>query len=120
MHCNRQRKKDLIFAWKICKHVKSNAIVIAKDGCAIGIGAGQTSRIDSVNIAVKKAGEKCKGAVLASDAFFPFPDSIVESAKHGITAIIQPGGSLKDQDVIKAANENKIAMFFTGIRSFFH
>nr|CAD7412258.1 unnamed protein product [Timema poppensis] len=115
-----KEKEDLIFAWKICKHVKSNAIVIAKDGCAIGIGAGQTSRIDSVNIAVKKAGEKCKGAVLASDAFFPFPDSIVESAKHGITAIIQPGGSLKDQDVIKAANENKIAMFFTGVRSFFH
>lgn len=69
---------------------------------------------------MKKAGEKCKGAVLASDAFFPFPDSIVESTKHGITAIIQPGGSLKDQDVIKAANENKIAMFFTGVRSFFH
>lgn len=115
-----KEKEDLIFAWKICKHVKSNAIVIAKDGCAIGIGAGQTSRIDSVNIAVKKAGEKCKGAVLASDAFFPFPDSIVESAKHGITAIIQPGGSLKDQDVIKAANVNKIAMFFTGVRNFFH
>ncbi|AAW70999.1 AICAR transformylase/IMP cyclohydrolase PurH [Wolbachia endosymbiont strain TRS of Brugia malayi] len=115
-----EEKEDLIFAWKICKHVKSNAIVIAKGGCAIGIGAGQTSRIDSVNIAVKNADEKCKGAVLASDAFFPFPDSIVESAKHGITAIVQPGGSLKDQDVIKAANENEIAMFFTGIRSFFH
>lgn len=115
-----KEKEDLIFAWKICKYVRSNAIVIAKDGCAVGIGAGQTSRIDSVNIAVKKADEKCNGAVLASDAFFPFPDSIVESAKHGITAIIQPGGSLKDQDVIKAANESKIAMFFTGARSFFH
>ncbi|MCA4774505.1 bifunctional phosphoribosylaminoimidazolecarboxamide formyltransferase/IMP cyclohydrolase [Wolbachia endosymbiont of Mansonella perstans] len=115
-----KEKEDLIFAWKICKHVKSNAIVIAKDGCAIGIGAGQTSRIDSVNIAVKKAGARCKSAVLASDAFFPFSDSIVESAKHGITAIIQPGGSLKDQDVIAAANENKIAMFFTCVRSFFH
>ncbi|MGL9717259.1 MAG: bifunctional phosphoribosylaminoimidazolecarboxamide formyltransferase/IMP cyclohydrolase [Wolbachia sp.] len=114
------KKEDLIFAWKICKHVKSNAIVIAKDGCTIGVGTGQTSRIDSVNIAVKKAGERCKGAVLASDAFFPFPDSIVESAKHGITAIIQPGGSLRDQDVIAVANENKIAMFFTGVRSFFH
>lgn len=118
--CTTKEKEDLIFAWKICKHVKSNAIVIAKGGCAIGIGAGQTSRIDSVNIAVKKAGEKCKGAVLASDAFFPFPDSIVESAKYGITAIIQPGGSLKDQDVIAAANENKIAMFFTGVRNFLH
>lgn len=115
-----KEKEDLIFAWKICKHVKSNAIVIAKDGCAIGIGAGQTSRIDSVNIAIRKAGEKCKGAVLASDAFFPFPDSIIESAKYGITAIIQPGGSLKDQDVIAAANKNKITMFFTGVRSFVH
>lgn len=115
-----KEKEDLIFAWKICKHVKSNAIVIAKSGCTIGIGAGQTSRIGSVDIAIKRAGERCKGAVLASDAFFPFPDSIIESAKHGITAIIQPGGSLKDQDVIAAANESKIAMFFTGIRSFFH
>ncbi|WP_168464673.1 bifunctional phosphoribosylaminoimidazolecarboxamide formyltransferase/IMP cyclohydrolase [Wolbachia endosymbiont of Ctenocephalides felis wCfeT] len=115
-----KEEKDLIFAWKVCKHVKSNAIVIAKDGCAVGIGAGQTSRIDSVNIAVRKAGEKCKGAVLASDAFFPFSDSITESAKHGITAIIQPGGSLRDQDVIKTANESKISMFFTGVRNFFH
>ncbi|WP_341808737.1 bifunctional phosphoribosylaminoimidazolecarboxamide formyltransferase/IMP cyclohydrolase [Wolbachia endosymbiont (group E) of Neria commutata] len=115
-----KEKADLIFAWKICKYVKSNAIVIAKDGCAVGIGAGQTSRIDSVNIAIKKAGEKCKGAVLASDAFFPFVDSIIESAKHGITAIIQPGGSLKDQEVTATANESKIAMFFTGIRTFFH
>ncbi|APR98507.1 bifunctional phosphoribosylaminoimidazolecarboxamide formyltransferase/IMP cyclohydrolase [Wolbachia endosymbiont of Folsomia candida] len=115
-----KEKADLIFAWKICKYVKSNAIVIAKDGCTIGIGAGQTSRIDSVNIAVKKAGEKCKGAVLASDAFFPFADSIIESAKRGITAIIQPGGSLKDQEVTAAANEKKIAMFFTGIRTFLH
>jgi phosphoribosylaminoimidazolecarboxamide formyltransferase/IMP cyclohydrolase len=115
-----KEKKDLIFAWKICKHVKSNAIVVAKDGCTIGIGAGQTSRIDSVNIAIKKAGEKCKGAVLASDAFFPFLDSITESAKHGLTAIIQPGGSLKDQEVIAAANETKIAMLFTGVRNFFH
>ncbi|WCR53129.1 MAG: Bifunctional purine biosynthesis protein PurH [Wolbachia endosymbiont of Ctenocephalides orientis wCori] len=115
-----EEKKDLIFAWKICKHVKSNAIVIAKDGCAIGIGAGQTSRIDSVNIAVKKAGEKSKGAALASDAFFPFADSITESAKHGITSIIQPGGAMKDQEVIEAANKSKIAIFFTGIRNFSH
>ncbi len=115
-----KEKEDLIFAWKICKHVKSNAIVIAKSGCTIGIGAGQTSRIGSVNIAIERAGERCKGAVLASDAFFPFPDGIIEGAKHGITAVIQPGGSLKDQDVIAAANESKIAMFFTGIRSFFH
>ncbi|MDG7056347.1 MAG: bifunctional phosphoribosylaminoimidazolecarboxamide formyltransferase/IMP cyclohydrolase [Wolbachia endosymbiont of Meromenopon meropis] len=115
-----KEKEDLVFAWKVCKHVKSNVIVIAKNGCTVGIGSGQTSRIDSVNIAVKKAGKRSKGAVLASDAFFPFPDSILESAKHGITAIIQPGGSLKDKDIIAAANENKIAMFFTGIRNFFH
>ncbi|QKX01378.1 bifunctional phosphoribosylaminoimidazolecarboxamide formyltransferase/IMP cyclohydrolase [Wolbachia endosymbiont of Cruorifilaria tuberocauda] len=116
----KKEREDLIFAWRICKHVKSNAIVIAKNGCTIGIGSGQSSRIDSVNIAVKKANERCRGAVLASDGFFPFPDSIVESAKHGITSIIQPGGSLKDQDVIAAANESKISMFFTGIRNFFH
>lgn len=115
-----EEKKDLIFAWKICKHVKSNAIVIAKDGCAIGIGAGQTSRIDSINIAIKKGGEKCKGAVLASDAFFPFTDSVIESSKHGIKAIIQPGGSVNDTEVIKAANDREIAMLFTGIRSFSH
>ena len=115
-----EEKADLIFAWKVCKHVKSNAIVIAKDECTIGIGAGQTSRIDSVNIAIRKASEKCRNAVLASDAFFPFADSIIESAKHGITAIVQPGGSLRDQEVIAAANNNKIAMFFTGIRNFSH
>ncbi|MDN5247823.1 MAG: bifunctional phosphoribosylaminoimidazolecarboxamide formyltransferase/IMP cyclohydrolase [Wolbachia endosymbiont of Tyrophagus putrescentiae] len=115
-----KQKEDLIFAWKVCKHVKSNAIVIAKDGCTIGIGAGQTSRIDSVNIAVKKAGEKCKDAVLASDAFFPFSDSIITSAKYGVVAIAQPGGSLKDKEVIEAADDNKIAMFFTGVRCFSH
>ncbi|MDD9335867.1 MAG: bifunctional phosphoribosylaminoimidazolecarboxamide formyltransferase/IMP cyclohydrolase [Wolbachia sp.] len=115
-----KEKQDLIFAWKVCKYVKSNAIVIAKNGCAIGIGTGQTSRIDSISIAIKKAGEKCKGAVLASDAFFPFSDSITESAKHGITAIIQPGGSLKDQEVIAAADKSNISMFFTGVRSFLH
>lgn len=115
-----ETKKDLIFAWKICKHVKSNAIVIAKNECTVGIGAGQMSRIDSVNIAIEKSGEKCKDAVLASDAFFPFSDSIIKSAQHGIVAIIQPGGSLRDQDVITEANRNKIAMFFTGVRCFSH
>lgn len=115
-----REKENLIFAWKICMHVKSNAIVIARDGCTVGIGAGQTSRIDSVNIAVKKAGNRCKDAVLASDAFFPFSDSIIKSVRHGITAIIQPGGSINDQDIIAVANENGIAMFFTGIRSFVH
>ncbi|WP_333023916.1 bifunctional phosphoribosylaminoimidazolecarboxamide formyltransferase/IMP cyclohydrolase [Wolbachia endosymbiont of Pentidionis agamae] len=115
-----KEKKDLIFAWKVCRHVKSNAIVITKDGCTIGIGAGQTSRIDSVNIALAQAETKCQGAVLASDAFFPFPDSIIKSTAHGITAIIQPGGSIKDKEVIEIANQKNIAMLFTGIRNFSH
>ncbi|XGA08015.1 MAG: bifunctional phosphoribosylaminoimidazolecarboxamide formyltransferase/IMP cyclohydrolase [Wolbachia endosymbiont of Xenopsylla cheopis] len=112
-------KNELLFAWKVCKHVKSNAIVIAKNQSAIGIGAGQMSRIDSVKIAIEKAGN-CQGAILASDAFFPFSDSIIQSANAGITAIIQPGGSVKDKEVIEEADKNNIAMLFTGIRSFCH
>lgn len=112
-------KNELLFAWKVCKHVKSNAIVIAKNQSAIGIGAGQMSRIDSVKIAIEKS-RNCQGAVLASDAFFPFPDSITQSANTGITAIIQPGGSVKDKEVIEEADKNGIAMLFTGIRSFCH
>lgn len=110
---------NLLFAWKICKHVKSNAIVIAKDHRAIGVGAGQMSRVDSLEIAIKKA-QDCAGAVLASDAFFPFTDSILLSASVNISAIIQPGGSLRDQEVIEEANNKKIAMFFTNIRNFYH
>lgn len=112
--------EDLIFAWKVAKHVKSNAIVIAKDKRAVGIGAGQMSRIDSTEIALKKAGERAKGAVLASDGFFPFADSILRAADAGITAIIQPGGSIRDAEVIKAANRSGIAMVFTGVRHFKH
>jgi phosphoribosylaminoimidazolecarboxamide formyltransferase/IMP cyclohydrolase len=114
---------DLIFAWTVCKHVKSNAIILAKDASTIGIGAGQMSRIDSTRISVMKAadaGIEVPGAVLASDAFFPFSDNVALAARHGITAIIQPGGSIKDQEVIKAADDNDIAMVFTGIRHFRH
>jgi phosphoribosylaminoimidazolecarboxamide formyltransferase/IMP cyclohydrolase len=115
--------EDLKFAWSVCKHTRSNAIVFVMDKKAIGVGAGQTSRIDSVKIAAEKAkqfGHSLSGAVAASDAFFPFADGLLEIASHGITAVIQPGGSVRDEDVIKAANENNISMIFTGIRNFKH
>ncbi len=112
--------EDMLFAFKVSKHVKSNSIVFAKDGVAVGIGAGQTSRVDAVKIAVSKAGDRAKGAIMSSDAFFPFRDGIDEAAKAGITAIIQPGGSVKDEEVIKAADEYNMAMVFTGIRLFWH
>lgn len=111
---------SLIFAWKIVKHVKSNAIVLAKDTRTVGIGPGQTSRVESVIIAKRKAGKLAKNSVLASDAFFPKADSISEAAKAGIKAIIQPGGSISDDEVIKACDKYKISMVFTGIRHFKH
>jgi phosphoribosylaminoimidazolecarboxamide formyltransferase/IMP cyclohydrolase len=110
----------LAFAWKVCKHVKSNAIVFAAQDRTIGIGAGQMSRLDSVRIAVMKAQSSLKGTVLASDAFFPFRDGLDEAAKAGVTAVIQPGGSIKDEEVITAANEHGIAMVMTGMRHFRH
>ncbi|MBM3982643.1 MAG: bifunctional phosphoribosylaminoimidazolecarboxamide formyltransferase/IMP cyclohydrolase, partial [Planctomycetes bacterium] len=110
----------LHFAWFVCKHVKSNAIVLAKDTHVVGVGAGQMSRVVSVEIAVKKAGDKSKGSVLASDAFFPFPDNVHAAAAAGVTAIIQPGGSVKDPDSIAACDQHGIAMLFTGIRHFRH
>ena len=100
--------------------VKSNAIVVAKDGMLLGAGAGQMSRVDSVEIALKKAGDRVTGAVLASDAFFPFPDSIHKAAAAGIAAIIQTGGSVKDADVIAACNEHRLPMVITGRRHFAH
>lgn len=112
--------RDLKFAWKVCKHVKSNAILFAKDGMVVGVGAGQMSRLDSSFIASHKAGERSRGAVVASDAFFPFRDGIDEAAKAGVTAAIQPGGSRNDQEVIEACNEHNIAMIFTGRRHFKH
>ena len=114
---------DLMFAWKVAKYVKSNAIVYARAGMTIGIGAGQMARVTSARIAGIKAGDaglEVKGSVLASDAFFPFRDSIDEAAESGITAVIQPGGSMRDQDVIDAANERGLAMVFTGMRHFRH
>ena len=113
----------MMFAWKVAKHVKSNAIVYAKSDRTIGIGAGQMSRFDSSRIAVMKAQEACldlKGTVIASDAFFPFADGLFEAVRAGATAVIQPGGSVRDPEVIKAADDNGIAMIFTGIRHFKH
>jgi phosphoribosylaminoimidazolecarboxamide formyltransferase/IMP cyclohydrolase len=111
---------DLKFAWKICKHVKSNAIVFAMQGATLGVGAGQMSRVDSVKIAVAKAQMSLQGTVVASDAFFPFPDGVEEAAKAGATAVIQPGGSVKDPDVIATADRLGLAMVFTGMRHFLH
>jgi phosphoribosylaminoimidazolecarboxamide formyltransferase/IMP cyclohydrolase len=115
-----EEQRDLEFAWRVVKHVKSNAIVMAQGGRTLGVGAGQMSRIDSVRISIEKGGEASKGAVLASDAFFPFRDSVDEAGKAGITAVIQPGGSVRDEEVIAAANEYGIAMIFTGLRHFKH
>jgi phosphoribosylaminoimidazolecarboxamide formyltransferase/IMP cyclohydrolase len=108
------------FAWKVAKHVKSNAIVFAMGGATLGVGAGQMSRVDSVKIAVMKAQSPLAGSVLASDAFFPFPDGVEEAAKAGATAVIQPGGSVRDADVIAAADRLGLAMVFTGMRHFLH
>jgi phosphoribosylaminoimidazolecarboxamide formyltransferase/IMP cyclohydrolase len=112
--------RDLHFTWLVCKHVKSNAIVLGKSGMVVGVGAGQMSRVDSVHMAVRKAGERSKGSVLASDAFFPFRDNVDEAARAGVTAIIQPGGSVRDADSIQACDEHGLAMVFTGIRHFRH
>jgi len=112
--------KDLLFAWRAVKHVKSNAIVLVKDKTLTGMGAGQPSRIVSAHIAGEKAGEKTKGSVLASDAMFPFPDVVEAAAEGGVTAIIQPGGSIRDEDSIKAADKYSIAMVFTSERHFKH
>ncbi len=111
---------ELVFAWKVCKHVKSNAIVVTSDRTTLGVGAGQMNRVGSVKIALEQAGEKAKGAILASDGFFPFDDSVRTAAAAGITAIVQPGGSLRDKDSIKAANELGLLMVLTGVRHFLH
>src|SRR6185503_11145345 len=111
---------DLLFAWTVCKHTKSNAIVYVRDKQAVGVGAGQMSRVDSVKLGAMRAQLPTAGSVLASDAFFPFRDGLDEAAKHGITAVIQPGGSVRDAEVIAAADEHNLAMVFTGIRHFKH
>ncbi len=112
--------EDLLFAWKVVKHVKSNAIVVAKDGCTVGVGAGQMNRVGSAAIALEQGGEKCRGAVMASDAFFPFKDTVEMAARYGISAIVQPGGSVRDQESIDECNRQGIAMVFTGVRHFKH
>ena len=112
--------RALEFAWKVAKHVKSNAIVFAREGQSVGVGAGQMSRVDSVRIAAMKAVLPLKGTVVGSDAFFPFPDGVEEAAKHGATAVIQPGGSVRDAEVIEAADRLGLAMVFTGVRHFRH
>jgi phosphoribosylaminoimidazolecarboxamide formyltransferase/IMP cyclohydrolase len=115
-----EEMRAMLFAWKVCKHVKSNAIVYTRDGQSVGVGAGQMSRVDSTKIGAMKAVLPLKGTVAASDAFFPFPDGVEEIAKAGATAIIQPGGSVKDQEVIDTANRLGLAMVFTGVRHFRH
>ena len=112
--------KQLLFGWKVVKHVKSNAIVLVKDDMTVGVGAGQMNRVGAAKIAIEQAGEKAKGSVLASDAFFPMPDTVQEAIKAGVTAIIQPGGSIKDQLSIDECNEHGIAMVITGFRHFKH
>ena len=111
---------SLLFAWIVCQHTKSNAIVYAREGQTVGVGAGQMSRVDSVKIGAMRAQLPLRGSVLASDAFFPFRDGIDEAARHGITAIIQPGGSVRDEETIAAANQHDLAMAFTGVRHFKH
>jgi phosphoribosylaminoimidazolecarboxamide formyltransferase / IMP cyclohydrolase len=115
-----EEKRALLFGWRVCKHVKSNAILYVRDGQTVGVGAGQMSRVDSCKIGAMKAQLPLKGTVAASDAFFPFPDGVEEIAKAGSTAIIQPGGSVRDQEVIEAADRHGMAMIFTGVRHFRH
>jgi phosphoribosylaminoimidazolecarboxamide formyltransferase/IMP cyclohydrolase len=115
--------EDLLFAWRVCKHVKSNAIVYARDLATVGVGAGQMSRVYSSRVAAMKAADEkleVKGAVMASDAFFPFRDGIDVAAEYGIAAVIQPGGSVRDAEVIAAADEHGMAMVFTRMRHFRH
>ena len=115
-----QEKQDLEFAWRLVRHVRSNAIVVARDGQSLGVGAGQMNRVGSARIALEAAGEKAKGAVLASDGFFPFDDTVRLAASHGISAVIHPGGSLRDADSVKACDELGLAMLLTGRRHFLH
>ncbi|MFH1125731.1 MAG: bifunctional phosphoribosylaminoimidazolecarboxamide formyltransferase/IMP cyclohydrolase, partial [Candidatus Altiarchaeota archaeon] len=111
---------SMLFAFKVCCHTKSNSIILALDDVTTGIGAGQMSRVDAVKLAAMKSKGKSSGSVMASDAFFPFRDGIDEAAKAGVTAVIQPGGSIRDREVIDAVNEHAMAMVFTGVRCFKH
>jgi phosphoribosylaminoimidazolecarboxamide formyltransferase/IMP cyclohydrolase len=115
-----EERRDLAFAWRAVKHVKSNAIVLARETALVGVGAGQMSRVDSVDIAVRKSLGRHRGAVLASDAMIPFADGAELAAEAGVTAIVQPGGSIRDHDVIAVADRYRMAMVFTGTRHFRH
>jgi phosphoribosylaminoimidazolecarboxamide formyltransferase / IMP cyclohydrolase len=119
-HPSPEQMRDLIFAWRVARVVKSNAIVLAKDGATVGVGAGQMSRVDSSDIAVKKSGGRARGAAAASDAFFPFADGVEALAEAGVEAVIQPGGSVRDDEVVEAANKRGVAMVFTDRRHFLH
>jgi phosphoribosylaminoimidazolecarboxamide formyltransferase/IMP cyclohydrolase len=114
------QKRDLMFAWTVCKHVRSNAIVVAKDEKVLGVGAGQMSRVDSSWIAVRKAGDRARGAVAASDAFFPFPDALETLIDAGVAAVVQPGGSIRDEEVVATARKRGVPMLLTGMRHFKH
>ena len=111
---------DLAFAWRACRSVKSNAIVLASDGAAVGIGMGQVNRVDSAALAVSRAGERAAGSVAASDAFFPFADGLLMLVNAGVHAVVAPGGSVRDEEVIAAAAAAGVTMYFTGTRHFFH
>jgi phosphoribosylaminoimidazolecarboxamide formyltransferase/IMP cyclohydrolase len=117
---NLEELTDLLFAWKVVRHVKSNAIILAHKLTVVGVGAGQMNRVTSVQLAVEKAADRARGSVLASDAYFPFPDGVEAAAKASVTAIIQPGGSIRDEEAIRMANKYAIAMIFTGRRHFRH
>jgi phosphoribosylaminoimidazolecarboxamide formyltransferase/IMP cyclohydrolase len=112
--------ENLIFAWKACRAVKSNAIVLAKDNATVGVGMGQVNRVDSCRLAVERAGDRAAGSVASSDAFFPFADGAQVLIDAGVTAIVQPGGSVRDEEVVDAARKAGVTMFFTGERHFFH
>ena len=112
--------RDLAFAWRACRSVKSNAILLASGEAAVGIGMGQVNRVDSARLAVSRAGERARGAVAASDAFFPFADGLQVLADAGVRAVVEPGGSVRDDEVIAAAEETGVSLYFTGTRHFFH
>ena len=112
--------RDLAFGWKACRSVKSNAILLAADGGSVGIGMGQVNRVDAARIAVTRAGERASGSVAASDAYFPFPDGLLVLADAGVRAVAEPGGSIRDDQVIEAAQAAGISLYFTGVRHFLH
>ena len=115
-----QTVEDLEFAWRACRAVKSNAILLASEGASVGVGMGQVNRVDSCHLAVSRAGERAAGSVAASDAFFPFADGLEVLLEAGVSAVVQPGGSIRDEEVIAAAEKAGVTMYFTGERHFFH